>query len=223
MCGRFTLTQSPEVVAKAFALKTLPELIPRYNIAPSQKVAVAIAPDGKQREMRWMQWGLIPAWAKDSKIGYKLINARSETIAEKPSFRQAFKSRRCLVLADGFYEWQGQEGSQGKQPYYIQMKDTQPFAFAGLWEQWRGEDDKPLQTCTIITTTANNLMEPIHNRMPTILGSVNYDRWLDPHSSPPLLLSLLIPYNSDAMTAFAVSNLVNSPQNERIDCIAPLE
>jgi putative SOS response-associated peptidase YedK len=166
-----------------------------------------------------MGWGLIPSWAKDPKIGYKLINARGETVAEKPSFRAAFKRRRCLVLADGFYEWQPTE-SKRKQSYYIHSDRL--LTFAGLWEEWHPEGGEPIQTCTIITTTANDLMTPIHDRMPVILMGSNRAIWLDPTATPQTLQSCLIPCDSAALTAYPVSALVNSPQNDLAECIEPL-
>jgi putative SOS response-associated peptidase YedK len=168
-----------------------------------------------------MQWGLIPSWAKDPKIGNKLINARAETLAEKPSFRNAFKRRRCLVIADGFYEWQKLE--KRKQPYYIKMQNGKPFAFAGLWESWQASPKEAIVSCTIVTTAANSLMKPIHDRMPVILSLDECDRWLDSSvSEPQVLQSLLKPYNSEAMQAIPVSSTVNSPANERAECINPL-
>lgn len=217
MCGRFALTHSAEALAEAFALKKVPDFAPRYNIAPSQPVAVVVLTDGTAQELKWMRWGLIPSWAKDPAIGFKLINARAETLSEKPSFRTAFKRRRCLVPADGFYEWQAIEGSKRKQPYFICMKDRQLFAFAGLWEEWQGEGDI-LQTCTIVTTAANELMKPIHRRMPAVIEPANCARWLDPDASPQSLQSLLVPFSRDALTAYPVSTLVNSPKNDGADC-----
>jgi putative SOS response-associated peptidase YedK len=168
-----------------------------------------------------MQWGLIPSWAKDPKIGNKLINARAETLAEKPSFRNAFKRRRCLIIADGFYEWQKLE--KRKQPYYIKMQDGKPFAFAGLWENWKSPEGEEVISCTIVTTAANSLMEPIHDRMPVILSLDECDRWLDSSvSDPQVLQSLLKPYKSDEMQAISVSATVNNPANETAECINPL-
>jgi putative SOS response-associated peptidase YedK len=219
VCGRFSLTQSGEAIAQTFQLLALPNLTPRYNIVPSQQVATIIQPT--QREFRWMQWGLIPSWSKDRKIGNKLINARAETLAEKPSFRNAFKRRRCLIIADGFYEWQKLE--KCKQPYYIKMQDGKLFAFAGLWENWKSLEGEEITSCTIITTSANSLMEPIHDRMPVILSPEDCDRWLDSSvSDTKLLQNLLTPYNSDEMQAFPVSSTVNSPANDRAECINPL-
>lgn len=221
MCGRFTLTQSAEKITEFFGLSEVPELAPRYNIAPSQLIA-AIMQDKENQEnkLKWMRWGLIPSWAKDTKIGYKLINARSETLTEKPSFRNAFKRRRCLIIADGFYEWQKQE--KHKQPYYIQLRDKQPFAFAGLWETWQPEDGEAIISCTIITTEANAVMQPIHNRMPVILSPDVYEQWLDPtFDQSNALLESLKPYDSE-MIATPVSNVVNNPVHDQPECVEPI-
>ncbi len=222
MCGRYTLSQQPETLAQTFALNTVPELEPRYNIAPTQKVAVVLqTTDTDSRQLQRLRWGLIPSWAKDLSIGAKLINARSETVAEKPSFRSAFKHRRCLIVADGFYEWQRQE--RKKQPFYFRLQDGQPFAFAGLWERWKSPEGEEITSCTILTTQANELLQPIHDRMPVILQPSYYNLWLDPHSpSPEPLQQILNPYPTDAMTAYPVSTLVNSTANERPECINSL-
>lgn len=220
MCGRFTLTAATKKLAEAFAGYQIPaELPPRYNIAPTQPVAV-IANNG-QRRLEFFQWGLIPAWAKDPTIGNRMINARAETLAEKPTFKNAYKRRRCLVLADGFFEWQKVNG--GKTPMYIRLASGEPFAFAGLWESWHGPADSPLLSCTIITTTPNALLANIHNRMPVILPPAAYELWLEPgERSPAQLDGLLKPYPAEAMVAYPVSTLVNNPKNDLLDCIAPL-
>ncbi|ESA36318.1 hypothetical protein N836_07465 [Leptolyngbya sp. Heron Island J] len=216
MCGRYTQTHSGADLAAAFQLTTEPAPPPRYNIAPSQPISAIIA----GREYRIFQWGLVPSWAKDYKIGYRLINARSETAAEKPSFRAAFKRRRCLIPADGFYEWQRTASNKKKQPFYIHLRERPVFAFAGLWEQWEGGDGSYLETCTILTTEPNELMEPIHNRMPVIIPKTEYDRWLT--AAPRQVQGLMRPYDADEMEAYPVSTLVNSPRNESADCIVPL-
>lgn len=168
MCGRFTLRTPAKHIAEIFGLSDVFDLPHQYNIAPSQDVAaVRLNREGKKRELAMLHWGLVPFWAKDPKIGYRTINARAETLATKPSFRNAFKKRRCLIVADGFYEWQKTNGK--KQPFLIHMKDDRPFAFAGLWEHWKG-DDEVIESCTIIVTEANDLMKPIHDRMPVILS-----------------------------------------------------
>jgi putative SOS response-associated peptidase YedK len=223
MCGRFTLTTDSQKLAEAFAGYEVPaELAPRYNIAPSQQVPV-IANNGHQK-IELFQWGLIPFWAKDPKIGNRMINARSETLAEKPSFKNAYKRRRCLVLADGFYEWKKEEGSKTKTPMYIRLASGEPFGFAGLWESWSGPEGTTLLSCTIITTTPNELVESIHNRMPVILSQAAYEHWLDPaEQAPQQLDGLLKPYPAAHMTAYAVSTLVNSPANDRPECISPVQ
>ncbi len=216
MCGRFTLTQSPETVAQAFSIE-VPQFPPRYNIAPSQPVGVVVQSADRQRQFRLMQWGLIPSWAKDSSIGSKLINARSETVHEKPSFRSAFKRRRCLITADGFYEWQKQ-GSGRKQPFYFSMKDKAIFAFAGLWESWQD-----IETCTILTTSANELLQPIHERMPVIVRPEDYYLWLDPTVQQAEILSRIFePFPFDKMFATSVSTAVNTPSTDSEVCIQPL-
>ena len=222
MCGRFTLFVDPKDLMEAFpGFATPVEWTPRYNIAPSQPVAV-IANNGKN-QIEFFRWGLIPSWAKDPKIGNRMINARAETVAEKPSFRAAYRRRRCLVLADGFYEWRKEPGQRAKTPMYIRLRSGQPFAFAGLWETWRAPDDQTILSCNIITTTPNALVERIHNRMPVILEPQAYDLWLDPTEQSPEQLGVwLKPYPAAQMTAYPVSRLVNSPSNDSPDCIAPL-
>lgn len=224
MCGRFTQTQSGEAIAQAFSLVTPPDPLPRYNIAPTQPVS-AIAQSDDVREYRLFQWGLVPSWSKDPSIGSRMINARSETVAEKPSFRAPFKRRRCLILADGFYEWH-RDGKQ-KQPFYIQVEATQGkpglFGFAGLWEKWEGGDGSYLETCTILTTEPNEMMATIHHRMPVIIHPEDYDLWLDPSLQDGRHVQhLLRPYESEAMQLYPVSKTVNNPRNETPACIEPL-
>ncbi len=223
MCGRFTLTIDPSDLQAAFPWATLPAgspPAPRYNIAPSQPIAV-IANNGKNT-IEFFRWGLIPSWAKDPAIGNRMINARSETLADKPSFRTAFKRRRCLILADGFYEWRKEPGSKAKTSMYIRLKSGEPFSFAGLWEAWRAPDDKTILSCAIITTTPNSLMEKIHDRMPVILKPDTYTRWLDPAEQAPDKLSrFLKPYPASSMTAYPVSTWVNKPENDSPECIVP--
>lgn len=225
MCGRFTLTTSAEVVAEFFELADLPELTPRYNIAPSQPAPIVLLDrDRGVRRLAHLKWGLVPFWAKDPGIGYKMINARAETAATRPAYRAAFRHRRCLVVADGFYEWQKQEGSKRKQPYYIRMDNVGLFALAGLWEHWDSPDGSELDTCTILTTDPNKLMKPLHDRMPVILRPEDYAIWLDPAAKPTdALRSLLRPYPADRMNAYPVSTTVNSPANETPACIEPLD
>ena len=218
MCGRFSLSQSVETIAAAFDLDEVPAWEPRYNIAPTQMVPTVVMGNSpvKNRQFRLMRWGLIPSWAKDPAMGARMINARTETVTEKPSFRNAFRRRRCLVVADGFYEWQRQEGK--KQPFYFRLQDGQPFGFAGLWERWESADGEVI-SCTILTTEANDLLRPIHDRMPVILDSKDYSLWLDPEVQPEPLQTLLRPYQTEAMTSYPVSTLVNNPANNSPECI----
>jgi putative SOS response-associated peptidase YedK len=223
MCGRFSQAQIAELDREVFKLLQVPQLEPRYNLAPTQDAAV-IRESVKtgQRVLGSLRWGLIPYWAKDPAIGNRLINARSETLLEKPAFESAFRYRRCLVPADGFYEWQKIGGT--KQPYYLRMEDGHVFAFAALWERWQDEGHRPIETFTLITTEPNTLVEPIHNRMPVILARGRYDEWLDPCNNDMAGLSdLLTPYPAAGMTAYPVSTFVNSPRNEGPACVEPLE
>jgi putative SOS response-associated peptidase YedK len=225
MCGRFSLNQTGEALAEAFQLQAVPPVFPRYNIAPSQPLAAIVAtPAVPIPHVDFLLWGLIPSWAKDPTIGQRLINARAEIVADKPSFRAAFRRRRCLILADGFYEWQAQAKQKTKQPHYIFLKDHQPFAFAGLWEHWSDPvSGGELETCTILTTAPNELMEPIHSRMPVILSPDDYEPWLDPgYDQPQVLQNMLRPYDAEAMERYPVSTLVNKPQTDLPDCIVPL-
>jgi putative SOS response-associated peptidase YedK len=220
MCGRFTLSLNAEDLQAAFPeIELPPQYAPRYNIAPSQPVAaIALNALGKPVLQHFL-WGLVPVWAKDVSIANKLINARAETLAEKPSFRTAFKKRRCLVLADGFYEWQSLPNSKSKTPMYIQMQDGSPFTIAGLWESWKSPEGDQLQTCTLITTTPNSLMAEIHNRMPVIIPAERRADWLSPTSTSLTLEPLLSPYPAHAMQAYPVSPYVNSPFNEGARCV----
>ncbi len=221
MCGRFTLTLTGEQLSLAFPwLGVSADLKPRYNIAPSQMVPVV--PNREQLQLEQFRWGLIPFWAKDPAIGNRMINARAETLAEKPSFRTAFSRRRCLVLADGFYEWQSVPGQRGKTPFYIRLASDQPFGFAGLWDSWRSPDGSRLDSCAIVTTRPNELLAPIHNRMPVILHPDDYRRWLDPAEvHPSTLQPLLQPYPASEMIAFPVSTVVNDPRNDVQECTIP--
>ena len=222
MCGRFTLTVDPADLQAAFPDFTFPvQQKPRFNIAPTQPVLV-LPNDGKF-SADYFIWGLIPVWAKEPSIGSRLINARAETLAEKSSFRGAYKYKRCLVLADGFYEWKTQTGSKLKIPYHIRLTSGQPFAFAGLWDEWHSPDGSQVKSCTIITTEPNALMTTLHNRMPVILPPSAYAEWLDPApQKPELLQKLLTQYPSGEMTAHPVSPLVNSPANDRPELILPV-
>jgi putative SOS response-associated peptidase YedK len=222
MCGRFTLTIDPARLQEAFPFVEVPqEMAPSFNIAPSQPIAVIA--NNQPDKLDFFKWGLVPSWAKDPSIGNRMINARAESLAEKPSFRTAFRRRRCLVLADGFYEWRKDPGGKSKTPMYIRMENGAPFAFAGLWEAWNSPDGSLLLTAAIITTSPNSLMASIHDRMPVILPPESYSAWLDPSERPPAELQpLLQPYPEALMNAYPVSRLVNSPQNDLPDCILPL-
>lgn len=219
LCGRFTLTEGIHELQSQLNFSFEGEISPRYNIAPSQNI-LAVAAGKGGRQAAELRWGLIPFWAKDPKIGYKMINARSEGIESKPSFRDAFKQRRCLILADGFYEWK--KTADGKQPYRFILKEGRPFAFAGLWERWEGPD-APVFSCTIITTEPNSVTEEVHDRMPVILKSSDYDTWLNPREKDlGKLKELLVPYPAEEMESYPVSTLVNSPKNELAELISPL-
>ncbi len=227
MCGRFTLRTATPVLLEQFRLSFVPELRPRYNIAPTQQVAVvrpASSESGASRELVLMRWGLVPSWAKDPAIGSRMINARADGVAEKPSFRSAFKRRRCLVLADGYYEWQ-KVGSQ-KQPYWIHRQDERAFGMAGLWEVWQGGPgvtlDEPWQTCTIITTDANEQTRPVHDRMPVILDEEDYDLWFRELAEPAKLQQLLRPLARVDLQARRVSTHVNNVKNDDPRCIVEL-
>ena len=222
MCGRYTLLPDAITWSTAFGLsdtatQQISMLSPNYNVAPTQDVPILRDnPETGKRELAFARWGLIPSWAKDAKFGYRTINARAETVAVKPSFRAAFRKRRCLILASGFYEWK-KTGST-KLPYLIQMQDETPIAFAGLWESWRDpEDDAIVQSCTVIVTDANAFMKPIHERMPVIFNPDDYSRWLDPTAGDGE--SLLIPCPSDWLASYPVSTYVNNPKNNDSQCI----
>ncbi|HEX6900686.1 MAG TPA: SOS response-associated peptidase [Thermoanaerobaculia bacterium] len=223
MCGRYTLSTPSDDLALLFDISELMPLPPRYNLAPTQEAAVVrVTEPGAPRRLDLLKWGLIPYWAKEAAIGNRLINARSETVVEKASFKTSFKKKRCLIPADGFYEWK-KEGKL-KQPYLIHRKDGKPFAFAGLWSSWRDpERGQPVETFTILTTDANDLMRPLHDRMPVILDRENFDLWLDPKVEDMAKLQpLLVPHSSEDFEAFPVSRLVNSPTNDLPNCIEPL-
>jgi putative SOS response-associated peptidase YedK len=223
MCGRFTLTTPPALLAEIFGLDDVPDLAPRYNIAPTQLAPVVRQPGGEARpRMDLLRWGLIPHWAAEPSIGDRMINARGETVASKPAFRSAIKHRRCLIPADGFYEWK--KVGAGKQPHLIRFADKRAFAFAGLWERWRPRDGSaPVDSCTIITTTPNALLGELHDRMPVILPPAVFEEWLRPEPLPPSRLEeILVPYPDAEMEAFAVSRRVNSPANDDPSCVEPL-
>ena len=221
MCGRFTRKESFQHLADLLGLPIPPPLASRYNIAPSQLVTcVRSNLETGDYEFVELQWGLVPSWANDPRIGHKLINARAETVAEKPAFRHAFRQQRCLVLADGFYEWK-REGKR-KQPYYIRLKDHQVFAFAGLWEHWE-KQEPAIESCSLITIHANTVLEPIHDRMPVVLPVHAYTSWLDPKLKNAVYLSgLLEPYEPAEMEAYPVSLMVNNPKNDQPECVLPM-
>lgn len=218
MCGRFALTMELAELMEAFPWIDFGSgYKPRFNIAPSQEVMAV--PNTPLKKAGWFRWGLIPSWAKDAKIGNKMINARGETIAEKPSFRGAFRKKRCLIPSDGFYEWK-KEGD-GKTPYFIHLKSREPFLFAGLWELWQSGEES-IYSCTIVTTDANDALKPIHHRMPVILTPDAYEMWLDPaFNHEQKLRDLLLPCPSEQITAYPVSSFVNSPRNEGPENLVP--
>ena len=221
MCGRFSNKLSWREIVSFYRLTLAPDntaYAPRYNVAPSQSIPVLRTVDG-ERELVVMRWGLIPHWAKDPAIGNKLINARAETVAEKPSFRSAFRRRRCLIPASGFYEWQKTTGGT-RQPWYIRLASGEPLSLAGLWEQWQPPGGDRIESCTIITTAANELLAPIHHRMPVILSAADHDAWLDPAAPSPG--ALLRSYEAEKMTAYPIGRLVNDPRNDDPACIEPL-
>lgn len=212
MCGRYSITTPLEAMCQLFDVESGLNLRPRYNVAPTQEVPVVRAADGG-RELTTMHWGLVPFWAKDRSVAAKMINARAETVAERPAYRQAFRSRRCLIPADGFYEWRTE--GKAKQPWRLRFADGAPFAFAGLWEHWKGSDSE-LTSCTILTTTANEALRPIHPRMPVILPRTAYERWLaEPDAG------LLQPWGGAPLTAYRVSRDVNNVRNDGPACFAP--
>ena len=214
MCGRYALYADYATILERFHIEESAvgeaEYSPSYNIAPSQKV-LAVVNDGTKNRLGYLKWGLVPPWAKDQKIGYKMINARAETAAEKPSFRHAFKKKRCLIIADAFYEWQRTD--EGKIPMLAKLKSGKPFAFAGLWETWHSPEGETVNSCTILTTQANGLMGTIHDRMPVMLSAEGEKLWLDPEQDPQVLEDLLKPFDSEEMETFEVSDAVNSPKH----------
>ena len=242
MCGRFSLTVSGLEIAAKFNLEEVPDISPRYNIAPSQAIAsIVVGERSGKRQLEWMRWGLIPSGAKEAKMGARLINARAETVAEKPAFRTAFKGRRCLIIADGFYEWQ-QQGKQ-KQPYYFRVRSNHfsdsevrsnhfsdsevrsnhfsdfpaLFAFAGLWDNWQSGEGEKIVSCTILTTAANEQVGHIHQRMPVIMPPAAYSQWLDPENKNPQELLPLLEQNANIdIVTYPVSSTVN---NDRAECI----
>ncbi len=222
MCGRFTLTLDPGELQELLSLGPFVHIVqPRYNIAPSQPIP--IVKDARERSVELYKWGLVPFWADDPRIGYRMINARSETAQEKPSFRAAFKCRRCLILADGFFEWRAGDKSASKTPYLFKLKNDDPFTFAGLYEHWQAPDGGELHTCTILTCEPNQLVSKVHNRMPVMLGEEARWKWLAPETDARDLMELMVPYSADEMKSYPVSKEANSPQNDRPEILAPVE
>ena len=221
MCGRFTITLDGSDLQDELAIAEVPpDWRPRYNAAPTQPIG-AVA-DMTTRKMEWMRWGLIPFWAKDMSVGVKMINARAETLQEKPSFRQAFQKRRCIIPADGFFEWQkSRDKKTPSVPYYLTMKDHKPFAFAGLWETWRNPEGEEIRSCTIITTSANELLKPIHDRMPVILDREECWKWIE-LDQPAELTQMLRPFDSARMEAVVVSRSVNNAGYDSPENILPV-
>jgi putative SOS response-associated peptidase YedK len=221
MCGRFTLFLDAETLKEDFGLVSIPvDFSPRYNVAPSTQI-LAVRDSG-DRKAEWFRWGLIPSWAKDPAIGNRMINARSETLLEKASFRNAAQRRRCMILANGFYEWQRGQGKSSSTPFYFQRKDRQPVAFAGLWEFWRSPDGEELRTSTIITCAANQVVAPIHERMPVMLSLDNCFDWIKPGPAEGVM-PLLAPYDPTLMEAIPVSRAVNAPAYDGPDLIIRID
>jgi putative SOS response-associated peptidase YedK len=221
MCGRFIRTTPIERYEALFSAHGHVDLKSSYNIAPGSEILVARNKDHGGRELVALKWGLVPSWSKEPRTEYSTINARAETIDEKPAFRSAFNSRRCLIASDGFYEWKKNVDGT-KQPYFIRLADGKPFAFAGIWERWE-RGDQILESCAIIVTSANALMAPIHDRMPVILSPDHYDAWMNPkETNASALKSLLLPYSSDRMKACPISSMVNNPRNNHSDLLLPL-
>ena len=222
MCGRFTLNIPPELLAEIFGLASIPVYPASYNVAPSQQVPVIRSmADNGQRELAFLRWGLVPSWARDPSIGSRMINARAETIQEKPAFRHAIRYRRCIVPASGFFEWQVEGGK--KQPLYLRIRERSIMGLAGIWEEWKTPEAALLETFAILTTTSNRLIEPIHDRMPVILHPREYDLWLDREvTDPEKLKRLYHPYLSELLEICRVSDLVNSPRNNSPACIEPV-
>lgn len=218
MCGRFTFAVKPDEIIYRFGLDSIPfDILPRYNIAPGENIS-AIIEDKGQRRIGQLRWGLVPSWAPDARGGYKMINARAETLTEKPAFRRLFERKRCIIPADGFYEWQ--QRPSGKQPMRIMMRNGEPFAFAGLFDTWSSPEGEKINTCTIITTRPNEVVRDIHDRMPVIIRKEDESIWLNRERyDAALLQSLLVPYDSAQMRAYPVSSMVGSPKNDMPECI----
>ncbi len=220
MCGRFTLTNSAEAVARIFGLAHLPEFAPRFNIAPSQDVATVRLGHGGDRVLDLLRWGLIPSWTKDPAQARLMINARSETAAEKPSFRSAMSKRRCLVPASGFFEWKSEDGV--KQPYYFASANGDPLAIASLFEVWHGKGGEIIESVSLLTTEANAVVSDVHDRMPVILAEDDFESWMDPQAGAADVSHLLVPCSPDRLESNAVSTRVNSARFDGPECIEPL-
>jgi putative SOS response-associated peptidase YedK len=222
MCGRYRLSKRKQLIEEYFETANEVDWEPRYNIAPSQNVGIIRQdPSRPRREFSKVRWGLIPCWAKEPSIGHQMINARSETVADKPAFREAFKNRRCLVPADGFYEWA--RNGKAKQPFHFGMQTGSLFAFAGIWDQWRDTSGNLVETCSILTTTPNSLLAAVHDRMPVILETENYELWLDPgFKYLDALSEMLVPFNPNLMKGYPVSIRVNAPKNDDPECAAEI-
>jgi putative SOS response-associated peptidase YedK len=221
MCGRYVLKAALPDIARMLGMDVDLAIEPRYNIAPTSQVPACRMEEPERKELALMRWGLVPRWAKQLDGGYMMINARAETVAEKPAFRAPLRDRRCLIPADGYYEWKSVQGR--KQPYYFSMQDGTPFCFAGVWERWQPADGEPVESCAIITTDANALGAKVHPRMPVILAAEDHARWLDPRvTQPEAVLPLLRPFPPEAMTVYPVSTLVNNARSDEPRCITPL-
>ncbi|EDL58605.1 SOS response-associated peptidase [Gimesia maris] len=222
MCARFFLFSPDEEIMRLFQLVTFPQISPRYNIAPSQPV-LAIVQNQDEYQVRHFQWGFIPGWFKNPAPGQAMINARSETASSKPAFKNAFRYRRCLIPANGFYEWKS-TGNRSRQAMCVRLREEPLFAMAGLWEQWQSPDGTELDTCTVLTTAANPLLESIHPRMPVILHPEQYARWLSAESTPaPQLQKILQTYPAEEMQVYPVSSQVNKVSHDSPDCLTPIQ
>lgn len=223
MCGRFALSIQTSDIEKLVPGTKVDEAPPvRHNIAPTQNIAAVL--NEENRLVRFLRWGLVPFWAKDPSIGNKMINARAETIDQKPAFRNSFKQKRCVVLASGFYEWRKVDGRKSKVPYFIKLKSGEPFTIAGLWDVWKSPEGEQIASATLVTTSPNELMKQIHNRMPVILDDESRDKWLATgHLDPAMLKSCLVPFDPDKMEAYEVSTLVNNPAFDDEKCTEPTE
>jgi putative SOS response-associated peptidase YedK len=221
MCGRFYLDVANEKLKAHYQLRQVPNLVARYNIAPTQDIPV-VRQSEQGRELVMLHWGLIPSWAREEKSHYSMINARAETVASKPAFRSAFRKRRCLIPASGFYEWQSQ--AKHKQPYAIAMQDGELFSMAGVWGHWEGDDGKIIESCSIIVTNANKVLRPIHERMPVIIAPGDYEKWLTSRGVEiDNLTPLLLPYPSTGMRVYPVSRRMNNPVFDEPSCIEPVQ